>query len=115
MAVTLTDKAAEQLKAIMKSEVEKKNLTAEAALRLMVVGGGCSGFSYKMGFDESIKEDDRAKEIKGVKVIVDEKSTLYLNGDLVRTVRQPMKPTWTESICAGRRSPCSTPHGYSWG
>ena len=51
-----------------------------APLRLMVVGGGCSGFSYKIGFDESIKEDDRAEEIKGVKVIVDEKSTLYLDG-----------------------------------
>lgn len=80
VAVTLTDKAAEQLKSIMKSEVENKNLKAEAALRLMVVGGGCSGFSYKMGFDESIKEDDRAEEIKGVKVIVDEKSSLYLDG-----------------------------------
>ncbi len=80
MAVTLTDKAAEQLKAIMNSEVESKNLTAGAALRLMVVGGGCSGFSYKMGFDESIKEDDHAEEIKGVKVLVDDKSVLYLEG-----------------------------------
>ncbi len=80
MPVTLTDKAAEQLKAIMKSEVENKNLKADAALRLMVVGGGCSGFSYKMGFDETIKDDDRAEDIKGVKVIVDEKSNLYLDG-----------------------------------
>ena len=80
VTVTLTDKAAEQLKAIMKSEVENKNLKADAALRLMVVGGGCAGFSYKMGFDEAIKEDDRTKEIKGVKVIVDEKSNLYLEG-----------------------------------
>ncbi len=80
MAVTLTDKAAEQLKAIMSSEVESENLKAGAALRLMVVGGGCSGFSYKMGFDESIKEDDHAEEINGVKVVVDDKSVLYLEG-----------------------------------
>ncbi len=80
MAVTLTDKAAEQLKAIMSSEVESEKLKAGAALRLMVVGGGCSGFSYKMGFDESIKEDDHAEDIKGVKVVVDDKSVLYLEG-----------------------------------
>lgn len=80
MAVTLTDKAAEQLKSIMTSEVENENLKTGAALRLMVVGGGCSGFSYKMGFDETIKDDDQAVEIKGVKVVVDEKSVLYLEG-----------------------------------
>lgn len=80
MSVTLTDKAAEQLKAIMKSEVDKENLKPDAALRLMVVGGGCAGFSYKMGFDESIKDEDHLEEINGVKVIVDEKSDLYLDG-----------------------------------
>lgn len=78
MAVTLTENAAEQLKTIMSKEVENNNLTTKVALRLMVVGGGCSGFSYKMGFDENIKDDDRVEEIKGIKVIVDEKSNLYL-------------------------------------
>ena len=46
----------------------------------MVVGGGCSGFSYKMGFDDSVKDDDHSVDIKGVKVVVDQKSRLYLDG-----------------------------------
>ncbi len=80
MPVTLTDKAAEQLKDIMNKEVESSNLQPEAALRLMVVGGGCSGFSYKMGFDDNVKDDDHSVDIKGVKVVVDQKSRLYLDG-----------------------------------
>ncbi len=80
MPVTLTDKAAEQLKDIMNKEVGNSNLQPEAALRLMVVGGGCSGFSYKMGFDDNVKDDDHSVDIKGVKVVVDQKSRLYLDG-----------------------------------
>lgn len=80
MAITLTDKAVEELKTIMAKEVESENLSADAALRLMVVGGGCSGFSYKMGFDESVKNDDTIVDLSGVKVVVDQKSNLYLDG-----------------------------------
>ena len=69
MAITLTDKAVEELKTIMAKEVESENLSADAALRLMVVGGGCSGFSYKMGFDESVKNDDTIVDVSGVKVV----------------------------------------------
>ena len=80
MAITLTDKAVEELKTIMAKEVESENLSADAALRLMVVGGGCSGFSYKMGFDESVKNDDTIVDLSGVKVVVAQKSNLYLDG-----------------------------------
>ena len=80
MAITLTNKAVEELKTIMAKEVESENLSADAALRLMVVGGGCSGFSYKMGFDESVKNDDTIVDVSGVKVVVDQKSNLYLDG-----------------------------------
>ena len=80
MAITLTDKAVEELKTIMAKEVESENRSADAALRLMVVGGGCSGFSYKMGFDESVKNDDTIVDVSGGKVVVDQKSNLYLDG-----------------------------------
>ena len=49
------------------------------ALRLRVVGGGCAGFSYDLYFDEGT-EVDRAFEIQGVKVVVDEMSLMYLVG-----------------------------------
>ncbi len=80
MSIQLTDKAAEELKTIMAKEVASENLAADAALRLMVVGGGCSGFTYKMGFDENVKDEDKIHELKGVKVVVDQKSNLYLEG-----------------------------------
>jgi len=80
VSIKLTDKAADELKTIMEKEVASENLTTDAALRLMVVGGGCSGFTYKMGFDENIKDEDRTVDLKGVKVVVDDKSHLYLDG-----------------------------------
>ena len=80
MAVQLTEKAVVEFKALMKNEVEANNMSAEAGLRLMVVGGGCSGFTYKMGFDENITENDKVLDLDGVKVVVDEKSNLYLDG-----------------------------------
>ena len=80
MAVKLSEKAAEELKVIMKKEVDAKRLTEQAGLRLMVQGGGCSGFTYRMGFDETQKADDKVIEINGIKVLCDQKSYLYLNG-----------------------------------
>lgn len=78
--VQLTEKAAQELKKLMRQEVDKNHMSADAGLRLMVVGGGCSGFTYKMGFDENAAEEDQTFEIDGVKVVVDEKSLLYLEG-----------------------------------
>ncbi|MCZ6796268.1 MAG: iron-sulfur cluster insertion protein ErpA [Planctomycetota bacterium] len=80
MSIKLTEKAAEELQKLMAKEVEKNNMSSEAGMRVMVVGGGCSGFSYRMGFDETVGEQDKVYEVDGVKVIVDEKSHLYLNG-----------------------------------
>lgn len=80
MAVKLTDRAASELKTLMTQEVEQNHMSTKAVLRLMVVGGGCSGFSYKMGFDENVTPEDRVEEVAGVKVAVDQKSYLYLNG-----------------------------------
>lgn len=80
MAIKLTEKAAAELKTIMSQEVEQKTISPNAVLRLAVVGGGCSGFSYKMGFDETTSPEDRIEEVNGVKVAVDQKSYIYLNG-----------------------------------
>ncbi len=58
---------------------EAEGIEANMALRLRVVGGGCAGFSYDLYFDEGT-EVDRALEIAGVKVVVDEMSLMYLVG-----------------------------------
>ena len=75
----MTEKAISELKSLMLKEIEAERMPADANLRLMVVGGGCSGFSYKMGFDTSVNEEDKVEEIDGIKVVVDGKSLLYLD------------------------------------
>lgn len=49
-------------------------------LRVGVEGGGCSGLSYKMDFDAQLREGDQLFEDRGVKILVDKKSFLYLVG-----------------------------------
>jgi iron-sulfur cluster assembly protein len=49
-------------------------------LRVGVEGGGCSGLSYKMDFDAELREGDQLFEDRGVKILVDKKSFLYLVG-----------------------------------
>lgn len=73
--VKLTDKAIQQIKNIKTSE----NRDDSYGLRLAVSGGGCSGFSYKMEFDQP-KEKDNVISIDDVKIIVDPKSAIYLKG-----------------------------------
>lgn len=54
--------------------------TAEAALRIAIKGGGCSGLTYVLEWAETPKERDKVFERDGVKVVVDPKSYLYLMG-----------------------------------
>jgi len=49
-------------------------------VRVSVVSGGCSGFSYKMEFDNAIKTNDEVFEDKGMKIVTDRRSVLYLFG-----------------------------------
>jgi iron-sulfur cluster assembly accessory protein len=73
--VLLSDKAAEKIKEIRGEE----SIEEGYALRLKVQGGGCSGFSYDLYFDQP-QETDRPFEVKGVKLICDEMSLMYLLG-----------------------------------
>lgn len=75
--ISITDKAVNEIKRISTSDP-----TAEGSyLRVMVVGGGCSGMSYKLGFDKQpTAASDKVFEKDGVKVVVDPKSFLFLSG-----------------------------------
>ena len=80
MAITLTERAAEEVKRII---VDQK-LTDLTVLRVGVTGGGCSGFMYKLAFDESFDDvKDSRYEQHGVAIVVDKKSALYLDGTTV--------------------------------
>lgn len=75
--VILTETAAKEVKKII---VEQELDAEKVRLRIGVKGGGCSGFSYILDLTETQKETDEEFEQHGVKIIVDPKSLLYLNG-----------------------------------
>lgn len=80
MAVQLTEKAATEVKRIL----EENKMEEGTVLRVGVAGGGCSGFSYSLGFDQQYDENvDSRYEFHGVPVVVDKKSALFLDGTTV--------------------------------
>lgn len=74
--IFISDKAKDKL-VQLKAEAGIVN-DSNYFLRVSVVGGGCSGLSYKMDFDNQIKEKDQVFEDKGEKIVTDMKSFLYL-------------------------------------
>jgi iron-sulfur cluster assembly protein len=73
--ITLTESAVIEVKRLL----DLQGIT-EGGLRLGVKGGGCSGLSYTLNFDEKIGPHDQVYDIEGIKVIVDAKSAIYLQG-----------------------------------
>ena len=74
--ISITDRARDEVKRIL----EEQNLPDGTALRVGVKGGGCSGFSYTLGFDDHVAETDQIAEHDDVRIVCDPKSFLYLNG-----------------------------------
>lgn len=72
--ISLTDNAVQKIRALVADDQRE-----ESGLRVKVVGGGCSGLSYKMDLDQK-RDGDRVFERDGARIIVDRKSYLYLNG-----------------------------------
>ncbi len=80
MSIVLTENAAKEVKRI----IEDQKLEEGTVLRVGVTGGGCSGFSYALGFDKKFDDKVDAKfEFHGIPVVVDKKSALYLDGTTV--------------------------------
>jgi len=73
--ITLTERAVKEVRRI----IEEQDLPDGTVLRVGVKGGGCSGFSYSLGFDDKVNETDQVTEEHGIKVVCDPKSFLYLN------------------------------------
>jgi iron-sulfur cluster assembly protein len=75
--VTLSEKALNHILELMISE----GITPDTHnLRVGVKGGGCSGLSYTMDFDDSFTEMDEVVDLNAIKVVIDKKSVLYLFG-----------------------------------
>lgn len=77
--ITLTEKAAQRIENIRESQ----GFDSGVCLRVGVVGGGCSGLTYKIDFDEQAPDESRKDQIfedKGIRLVVDMRSFLYLAG-----------------------------------
>lgn len=74
--ITVSENAKERAINLMKEE----NRPADSFIRVGVESGGCSGLSYKLEFDNTLLPTDQMFEDKGIKIVVDKKSFLYLVG-----------------------------------
>ena len=72
--IHISDQAAKQIAHLKEQE------PGSSFLRIFIKEGGCSGFSYKLKFDSEKKESDKVFNSKGVQIVVDAKSLLYLMG-----------------------------------
>jgi iron-sulfur cluster assembly protein len=74
--ISVTDKAKDRISTLLTEE----GRTINHNIRVSVKGGGCSGLMYDLDFDDKINPADQVFEDKGVKILVDKKSLLYLLG-----------------------------------
>ena len=80
--IEVTNEAADRIRGLLSEDGK----LATHGLRMKVIGGGCSGLQYQLSFDDEIREIDPEIEVEGVKIIVDEKSALYLVGSRLNFV-----------------------------
>ena len=80
MPITLTEKAAIEVRRIIAQQQQEADAPEKIFLRMRVVGGGCSGFQNKLDLDPTINEKlDEMFEFHGVPVVVDKRSLMYLS------------------------------------
>lgn len=85
--IEVTAPAAERIRDLL----DKEGKLGSHGLRLKVIGGGCSGLRYELAFDDRVGENDTELEVGGIRVLVDEKSAIYLVGttlDFVDTLQE---------------------------
>jgi iron-sulfur cluster assembly accessory protein len=74
----MTPQAVDKIKAM----AEREKLEGYG-VRVMIVGGGCSGFSYDIDFENELRDGDQTHEYEGLKVYVDPMSYQYLDGTTI--------------------------------
>ncbi|MDW8273161.1 MAG: iron-sulfur cluster assembly accessory protein [Chitinophagales bacterium] len=70
----VSESAANKIKSLIATEQRP----ADTFVRIKVKGGGCSGLSYDMSFDNQLQPDDQVFEDKGIKLVTDLRSFLYV-------------------------------------
>jgi iron-sulfur cluster assembly protein len=80
--IEVTNEAADHIRGLLSEDGKLES----HGLRMKVIGGGCSGLQYQLSFDDVVRDIDSEIVVDGVKVIVDEKSALYLVGSRLNFV-----------------------------
>ncbi len=89
-AVTITPACAARVKTLTESEADPAPM-----LRVIVDGGGCSGFQYRFDLDRVTAEDDRVFEAHGIRVVIDEASLDLLGGAIIDYTEDLMSAAFT--------------------
>src|SRR6476619_1085298 len=105
--VQLTETAVSKVKEILETQEPKP-----AGLRISVVGGGCSGFSYSMAFENSPGFLDKTYSFGDLKVFIDQASLLYLDGAEVDYVEN-LEGSGFKSNTPNVKSPCGCGSSFS--
>ena len=105
--VSLTENAIGKVKEILTMQEP-----APAGLRISVVGGGCSGFSYSMAFENTPNMLDKTYNYDGLKIFVDQASMLYLEGSEVDYV-ESMEGSGFKFNNPGTKSTCGCGSSFS--
>lgn len=84
MAITITEKAASEVKRIVAEQLAGPDAPPQIFLRMSVKGGGCSGFQHKLDLDKEMNPKlDEQFEQHGVAIVIDRRSLMYLNDVVV--------------------------------
>ncbi|MBF0427891.1 MAG: iron-sulfur cluster assembly accessory protein [Magnetococcales bacterium] len=84
--VTFSERAARQVQLML-----NKRGTPDAAIRIGTTTAGCSGFSYKLEYADLVEEGDQVFEASGIKVVLDGKAAVILDGTVVDFESTPFK------------------------
>jgi iron-sulfur cluster assembly protein len=107
MALGITEKAAKQVRTLMDAQKSETLF-----LRVGVKGGGCSGLSYSLEFDNELGPHDKRFELEGIPVVCDAKSYLYLNGTTLDYVTEGLTGGFT-FVNPNAKSSCGCGHSFT--
>ena len=107
--VTMTETAAKKV-----SELRLEEGKPEWGLRIRVVGGGCSGMSYELGWEDQQASDDDITESQGIKVYIDKNSAPYLSGIEIDYVQNDMMGAGFAIKNPNVKSSCGCGHSHSF-
>jgi len=107
MSLEVTPEAVSKVKEIMAQQNPQP-----AGLRLAVVGGGCSGFTYQMNFENQVNPIDKTFEFDGLKVIVDQASWMFLKGTKIDYI-QTLEGSGFKFDNPNAKTTCGCGHSFS--